>query len=258
MSLLASGIIAGAKVAGGLISKKRAKKKGAEAEAEINAQTAVDSAELQKGIDAQQRAEKDLGNVYEGMTSISPEAQYARDQSERGTSSAIDKAMRSGSSTGSIMNMVSGLTAQGQRQGQAISAQENARRREAAVAAKGQGIKAAQTGLAGKQAQIALKDKAYGRTMQKQDQINRASAQNYNFYSGALGDLGSAFMMNKMYGGGIDPVTGVGTPGMSLGKEWQSIFGKGKKKSKSNPYVGGGYSGGLPSGFSPADDTFPQ
>ena len=188
-------VTTGAKIIGAQRAKKKARSAQKKADKQIKERTAKQSKELQKGTDAQVRAEKDVANVYEGMTSISPETAYARNQSERATSSAIDKAMRSGSSTGEIMNMVSGLTAAGQNQGQKISAAEETRRKQAMVAAKMQSARAAAAGLAGKQAQIDLEDKAYGMTENKNQQINQAAAQNYAAFSGMVDDIGSIGMM---------------------------------------------------------------
>ena len=232
MSLIAiAAATAGAKIIGGEIAKQVAKKKGRKAEAEINKQTAAQSKELAGQYEAKQQAEKDLGNIYKGMESISPETQYARNANERGTATAIERATRSGASTSEIMNMVSGLTSKGQQATERISASEASRRKEAAVAAGTQAVRAAQVGLAGKEAQIQLQDKAYQKTLQKQAQINQAVGQNYNFYASALGDLGSAAMMDA--GGSIDPLTGAFTVGSGTGKAYgTNMFGGLKKSAK--------------------------
>jgi hypothetical protein len=196
MSYVAIGV-AGVSLVTGIITSSSANKKKKKAEREIKKQKAEQAKELQKGVDAKMRTEKDLANEYAGQAVISPETQYARNLSERGTASAIDKAMRSGSSNTEIMNMVSGLTARGQLEGQKISASEAERRKRAMVASKGAAINAAETGLAGTQAQIGLQDQAYAMTMQKQQQINEAAAQNNAYYSGMAADIGAAYAYNN-------------------------------------------------------------
>ncbi len=180
----------------GLIIDADAKKKKKKAEKEIRAQKEADGKELQKGIDAKIRAEKDLANEYEGQAVIDPELQYSRNQSERATASAIDKATRSGASGTEVMNMVSGITARGQMSGQRISAEGNARRRQARAQSKGAAIQAANSGLAGKQAQIDLRDQTYNMVMQKQQQINQTAAQQNDYYTGIIRDVGGGVMMN--------------------------------------------------------------
>lgn len=193
MSWISVGVTVASVAAKGISAhraKKKAKKQNKASEKEIAAQTEAQSKELQKGVDQQVQAEKDLQHEYEGQSSISPETQYTRNQSERATSSAIDKAGRTGASAGEIMNMVSGLTARGQLQGQRISAAESQRRKEAQVAAKSQAVRAAQTGLAGKQAQIQLQDKGWAKTQNKQSMNNQAAAMNNAATQGMINDIG--------------------------------------------------------------------
>jgi len=235
-ALAVAGITSGIKLIGGLIAKRSAKKKGRKAEAEIKAQTDAQAKELAGATADQQRAFMDTKRAYEGMTSISPETQYARKASERKASSNISRATRAGANSTEIMNQVAGITAAQQSDAERISAQEETRRRGATVASKGEAVKAAQAGLAGKQMQINLQDKAFQRTMQKQGQINQTTAQDYNFFSGALGDLASASMMDQMYGGGVDPVTGASLPGKGIGSGW----GKRKSSGRSMSSVVGG------------------
>ncbi len=228
MSVLAvTAGIAAAKMIAGAIGQHRAKKKGEKAEKEINETAVAQGKELQKGVDSQVQAERDLANEYAGQTSISPETQYARNQSERATSSAIDKAVRTGGSSTEIMNMVSALSSKGQNQAQKISAAEAERRKAASVASKSHALRAAQAGLAGKQMQIGLQDKAYQKTLQKQSQINQAVSQNVNYYADALGDIGSAYLYSDIYGSGASG-GGVGGKELAVSKVVNSV-GKRKK-----------------------------
>ena len=196
MSMLAiAAATTAAKLIGGAINKSNSKKKRQDAENNINAETAIESAGLSDKYGKLQQAETDLGNVYEGQTSISPEAKFARDVSERQASAQINRAIRTGKSSGDVMAQAAGAASQNQQNQNQIGAQEAARRREAQRMAKAQGIRAAQSGLAGQEAQINLKDKAHNRKMSEYNMINQQAAQNYDYFSGAVGDLGSAAMM---------------------------------------------------------------
>ena len=215
MSVAAAAITGGVALAnaiGGAIAKRRAKKKGDKEAKKIQAEKAVQGKELQKGYDAQALAEKDLQRELEGQAVISPETQYARNASERATASAIDKATRTGSSTSEIMNMVSGLTSKGQLAGQRISASESERKNRARVASKTAGIKAAATGLAGKQAQIDLKNQARGQELQSRGLISQSTGEMFNLISGAVGDIGAAYLYSQNGGGNnkFNPYIGSG------------------------------------------------
>src|SRR6187399_2068152 len=110
------------------VAKRKAKKARAKAEAEIAARTEKQKGEIVKGYANQEQKEKDLENIYEGASSIDPEAAQARDDNARATQSAVDKATRAGASSTEIMNMVSGLTGQGSQRAKGISAESHNRR----------------------------------------------------------------------------------------------------------------------------------
>lgn len=205
MTWVATGVAAVSAI-GGAIAKRRAKKKGDKEAKKIRAEKAIQGKELQKGYDAQVRSEKDLANELEGQALISPETTYARNASERATASAIDKAGRTGASTSEIMNMVSGLTAKGQMAGERISANESTRKGRARIASKTAGIQAARTGLAGKQAQIDLKNEARGQELQSRGLISQSTGEMFNMISGAVGDIGAAYLYSNGGGGGMGEV----------------------------------------------------
>ena len=211
----------GSKVISGAVAKKKAKKKAAKEEKKLKAQADVQQKEMAAGYQNLQQAHKDAQNQLKGQTSISPEAQYARNTSERATASAIERATRSGGSAGEIMNLVSGLTAKGQQNAQELSVGEEARRKEAQSAAAQQAIEAAQAGLAGKQAKLGIDDSTYGKIMQTSTAINQAQGEWANYMGDAIGDAGSSIMLgataggtqpldfSKGFGGGADSSYGV-------------------------------------------------
>lgn len=212
-AVIVGGVTLGAKLIGKGVAKRKAKKARKKAEAEIAKKTVEQKAEVAKGYAAQEGAEKDLAHVYEGASSIDPEAAQARDDNERATQSAVDKATRAGASSTEIMNMVSGLTGQGSQRARGISAETHNRRQQAMIAAKQQGVRAAQVGLAGKQAQVAVEDKGFSLTEMKNQQINQAAAMDYQATSDAINDAGGMAMM------GINGMnsSGTGTSGLYNG-----------------------------------------
>jgi hypothetical protein len=189
-------------VISGSVEKKKAKKANAKAQAENDAQKAKESAALDKQVKAKQMAEMDFSRQQEGAANISAASTYANNQNEKDTASAIDRATRTGASTGEIMNMVSGLTAKGQNRSQQNAVQENNRKTQLMASSKGAAISAAESGLAGEQGQIALNDKMYNRTQQKQLMNNETARQNQEYWTSLVGDAGAGVMYSQMYGGG--------------------------------------------------------
>lgn len=217
MSWVAVGVTVGSAAAKGIskgVQKRKARKKAAKEKKRIEEQTAKEKASLKPQYENLARSQKDLANVYEGAAVIDPEAQYARNASERGTAGAIDKAMRAGASTGEIMNMVSGLTARGQLQGQQISAAAQDRRTEMQGMAKAQAIKAAQTGLAGEEAMVGADDKGFLKNKQAQQEIYLAAGEDAAYTNGIIDDVGAGVMMGA---GGLGANTSAKSAGSSAG-----------------------------------------
>jgi hypothetical protein len=128
------------------------------------------------------------------------------------------------------MNMVSGLTAKGQMQGQEISAAMQSRRDQMDAMAKTQAIQAAQTGLAGEEAMIGIQDKGEAKGNAAEQQISAAYGEAQNYESGMVDDIGAAGMYGVLNSGILNQ--GGGDSGIGAAGAGVSAAGVSKKKKK--------------------------
>lgn len=151
-------------------------------------------AEYKKQADQLSYGFNNLKNVQDGQTSIDPMAQLQLNNNEKQASNAISQGTRSATNSNEAQSVVARATNNQLNQVNSITAAEGARRRIAAE-------NAARTGLASQQALTQLDQQKQQAKRGAYQDVNQSVAADTDFLAGLGGDLTSAAIFSKMYGG---------------------------------------------------------
>ena len=187
--LLALGIAnAGVQLLGRLFGKNQAQTQKEHESARLDAEFKKQADELNYGY-------KNLQDTQLGNTSIDPEAQYAKDATERASANATARALRTSTNSNEALSASSGILANQINQIAKITASEGARRRAAAEAA-------GKTGLANQQALVQLDQQKQQAKRGAYADVNQSLAADTDFLSSLTGDIAAGALYEKAYGDG--------------------------------------------------------